>query len=324
MKAIVCTKYGHPEVLQLKEVEKPIPKNNELLVRIRATTVTAGDVRIRRFDVPKLFWFQFRLILGIKRPRRSILGVEYAGEVELVGAEIKNFKKGDRVFGSTSWLKFGCYAEYTVQKEDGIISKIPDNLGFEEVASVPFMGIGALHFIKKATIRKGQKMLIYGASGAVGTYAVQLSKHFGAEVTAVCSTSNLELVKSIGAQRVIDYTQEDISTNREQFDIFLDAVGKCPFSKAIKTIKKDGIYITVDRDFTQTIQGLWTKMTSKKKVIAGTASAKIEDLEFLNELLASGKLKSVIDKGYPFEKMAEAHRYVDLGHKKGNVVVTID
>ena len=321
MKAIVCTKYGRPEMLQLKEVEKPVPKENELLIRVRATTVTAGDVRVRRFDVPILFWFPIRLALEVKRPKQPILGVEYAGEVESVGTGIKNFKKGDRVFGSTSWLKFGCYAEYTVQKEDGIISKIPDNLGFEEVAPVPFMGIGALHFIKKTNIRRGHKMLIYGASGAVGTYAVQLANHFGAEVTAVCSTSNLELVKSIGAHKVIDYTQEDISTNREQYDIFLDAVGKCPFSKAFTTIKEDGTYITVDRDFSQTMQGLWAQLTSKKKVIAGTASAKTEDLEFLNELLASGKLKSVIDKVFPFEKMVEAHRYVDLGHKKGNVVV---
>lgn len=315
MKAIVCTKYGHPEVLQMEEDEKPTPKDNELLIRIHATTVTAGDVRVRRFDVPVLFWFPIRLALGLKKPKQPILGVEYAGEIESAGAEIKNFKKGDRVFGSASWMKFGCYAEYTVQKEDGIISKIPDNLGFEEVAPVPFMGIGALHFIKKAKIQKGQKMLIYGASGAVGTYAIQLANYFGAEVTAICSTSNLELVKSIGAHKVIDYTQEDISTKREQYDIFLDAVGKCPFSKAIKSIKKAGTYITVDRDFTQTIQGFWTKMTTNKKIIAGTASAKIEDLELLKDLLVSGKLKSVIDKVYPFEKMVDAHRYVDLGHK---------
>ena len=323
MKAIVCTRYGRPEVLQIKEVEKPTPKENEILIRVHATTVTAGDVRVRRFDVPVLFWFPIRLALGLKKPKQPILGVEYAGEVKSVGTGIKNFKKGDRVFGSTSWLKFGCYAEYTVQKEDGIISKIPENLGFEEVAPVPFMGIGALHFIKKAAIQKGQKMLIYGASGAVGTYAVQLANHFGAEVTAVCSTANLELVKSLGARKVIDYSTEDFSLEKEQYDIFLDAVGKCPFSKAIKSIKKDGKYITVDRNFNQTIQGLWTQLTSKKKVIAGTASAKTEDLEFLTELLASGKLKSVIDKVYPFEKMVDAHRYVDLGHKKGNVVVTL-
>lgn len=324
MKAIVCTKYGPPEVLQLKEVEKPVPKENEILIKMHASTVTAGDVRVRRFDVPVLFWLPIRLALGLMRPKQPVLGVEYAGEVEAIGTKITKFKKGDRIFGSTPWMKFGCYAEYIVQPEDGIISKIPEKLHFEEVAPMPFMGIGALYFIRKANLQKGQKILIYGASGAVGTYAVQLAKYFGAKVTGVCSTTNMELIKSLGADKVIDYTREDFSESGEQFDVFFDAVGKCPFSKAIKSVKKDGKYITAERGLSETIQGIFANKFTNKRVIAGTANAKIEDLIFLKELLISGKLKTVIDKTYPVEDIIKAHRYVDKGHKKGNVVLIFE
>ncbi|MGQ8337048.1 NAD(P)-dependent alcohol dehydrogenase [Sunxiuqinia sp. A32] len=211
MKAIVCTKYGAPDVLQMQEMNNPVPKEDEILIKVKATTVTAGDVRIRAFRVPLLFWFPFRLLLGLRRPKKSILGVEFAGEIEFTGQKITKYKTGDRVYGSTPWLSFGCYAEYLIMKEDGIIAEIPKNLSYEEVASVPFMGIGALYFVRKANIQKGQKMLIYGASGAVGTYAVQLANYFGAEVTAVCSTQNVDLVKSLGAELVVDYKKDDLS-----------------------------------------------------------------------------------------------------------------
>ncbi len=323
MKAILCTSYGPPEVLQIKEIEKPVPNDNEILIKVHTTTVTAGDVRVRRFDVPVLFWLPIRLALGVKRPKQPVLGVEYAGEVEVAGKDIKKFKIGDRVFGSTPWMKFGCYAEYIIQTEDGIISEIPESLRYEDVASVPFMGIGALYFIQKANIRKGQKMLIYGASGAVGTYAVQLAKYFEAEVTAVCSTANQELVKSLGADKTVDYTKEDFSKNSEKYDIFFDAVGKCPFSKAIKSVKKYGIYITADRGLVETVQGALVNLTGNKKVIAGTASPKIGDIDFLKKRIAEDKLKTVIDKIFPFEELVEAHRYVDQGHKKGNVIISV-
>lgn len=220
-------------------------------------------------------------------------------------------------------MKFGCYSEYVVQPENGIISKIPENISFKEVVPIPFMGIGAFYFNQKANIQKGKKIIIYGASGAVGTYAVQLAKYFGAEVTGICSTSNLELVKSFGADKVIDYTKEDFLKYREQYEVFFDAVGKCPFSRAIRSVKKGGIFITANRGLFETLQGSWVNAFTNKKVIAGTADAKVEDLNFLKELLISGKLITVIDRIYTFKKMPEAHKYVDRGHKKGNVMIKI-
>jgi len=323
MKAIVCTKYGPPEVLQFQEVAKPSPRDHEVLVKVHATTVTAGDVRIRGFVVHLLFWIPSRFMLGWRKPKRSVLGVEFAGEVESVGKEVTRFQPDDRVYGSSPWMSFGCYAEYLTVPEDGIITKIPAGKTYQEVASIPFMGIGALYFLRKANLQKGQKILIYGASGAVGTYAVQLAKYSGAEVTGVCSTANLEMVKSIGADRVIDYTQEDFSKIGETYDIVFDTVGKSPFTKCIRSLKKDGVYILADQRFMQTIQGIWTSLTSRKKIITQTAVAKEDDLEFLNELLESGAVRPVIDRVYPFDEMVEAHRYVDKGHKKGNVIINV-
>jgi len=324
MKAIICTKYGPPEVLQVGELEKPIPKDNEILIKVHATTVTAGDVRVRRFDVPLLFWLPIRLVLGLKRPKQPVLGVEYAGEVEAVGKNIQNFKVSDRVFGSTPWMKFGCYAEYTVQPEDGMISKIPDCLSYKEVASVPFMGIGALYFIRKAQLKSGKKILIYGASGAVGTYAVQLAKYFGAEVTAVCSSKNKQLVESLGADSVLDYTASDFKLGKEKYDVFFDAVGKCSFTKAIHSVKKGGKYITADRGLGDTIRGSVVNMSGNKTVIAGTAKPEPGDLEFLSKLMIKGKMISVIDRVFNFEEMQEAHHYVDSGRKRGNVIVRVN
>jgi NADPH:quinone reductase-like Zn-dependent oxidoreductase len=322
MKAIVATKYGPPEVLQLQEVGKPTPKANEILVKVHATTVNVGDCRMRSFNVPPLFWLPARITLGFTKPKNPIFGMELAGEVEAVGQDVKRFKVGDQVFASTFEENFGAHAEYKCLPEDGAVVTKPHNVSYEEATTLPLGANTALYFLKKGNIQLGQKVLINGASGSVGSFAVQLAKHFGAEVTGVCSTRNVELVKSLGADKVIDYTHEDFTKNSESYDIILDAVGKTTFSQCKSSLKNKGYYLHTVMVLPE-IKGLWYSMTTNKTVIGGTAATRTEALVFLKELIETGRLKAVIDRCYPLEQMVEAHRYVDQGHKKGNVVITV-
>lgn len=308
MKAIVCTRYGPPEVLQIKEVEKPSPKRDEVLIKIFATTVHRGDTRMRGFDIPGPGWQRFlaRVMLGFSKPRKDILGMELAGEIEEVGQNVKLFKKGDQVFASTLWAGFGAYAEYKCMAEDGVLAIKPANMTFEEAAVIPSGGITTLGIMKMANIKAGQKVLIYGASGSVGSFAIQLAKNFGAEVTGVCSTTSMELVRSLGADKVIDYTQEDFTQNGETYDVVFDAVDL--FRGDYKgSLEKTGIYLNVDK--------------SSDEIDTKDVRSLLEELKALIE---AGKLKAVIDRSYPMEDIVEAHRYVDKGHKKGNVVIVVD
>jgi NADPH:quinone reductase-like Zn-dependent oxidoreductase len=302
MKAIVCTKYGPPEVLQLKEVEKPAPKNNEVLIKIFATAVTASDCIVRGFNVPIKFWIPMALAVGFPKPRQPILGMVFAGEVESVGKDVKSFKQGDQVFGWDRFV-FGTYAEYKCMPEDGMLTIKPIHVNYEEAAAVPYGGLLALPYLRKGNIQSGQKILIYGASGAVGTSAVQLAKYYGAEVTGVCSATNLELVKSLGADAVIDYTKEDFTDRGELYDFIFNAVGKRKAKlQCKKALTPNGKHITIDD---------------------GSPKVHIEDIILLKELVEAGKIKPVIDRLYPLEQTIEAHRYVEKGHKKGNVVITV-
>jgi NADPH:quinone reductase-like Zn-dependent oxidoreductase len=322
VKAIVATAYGAPEVLQLKEVEKPTPKDNELLVKVHATTVNAGDCRMRSFTVPPLFWLPARLALGLRRPKNPIFGMELAGEVEAVGRDVTRFKPGDQVFASTFEQQFGAHAEYKCLPEDGAVVAKPNTLTYAEAATLAIGAQTALFFLKAANIRPGHNVLINGASGSVGTFAVQLAKHFGADVTGVCSTSNVALVQSLGADRVIDYTREDFTTNGETYDIILDAVGKTTFVQCQGALKPNGYYLNTVLEGAA-IQARWYAMTTDKHLIGGTAVPRTEALVFLKELSEVGRLKPVIDRCYPLEHMVEAHRYVEAGHKKGNLVVRV-
>lgn len=322
MKAIVCIKYGPPEVLKLIEVEKPSPKNNEVLIRIYATTVTIGDSRIRGFRVPPSFWIPARIALGLKKTKKSILGSVFAGEVELVGKEVKLFKKGDQVFASAGH-NFGAYAEYICVPENGCLVLKPMILNYEEAAAIPWGGLTALYFLKKANIQNGQKVLIFGASGSVGISAIQLARLFGAEVTGVCSTSNFDLVKSLGAIKLIDYTQKDFGKNFENYDVFFDTVGKSSIPDCLKSLKKEGIYLHTVVTPAISIRMQLTSIITGKTLLGGTFTPKTKDLIYLKELVEKGELKPVIDRRYPIEQIVEAHKYVDMGHKKGDVIISV-
>ena len=323
MKAIVYERYGPPEVLQLKEVEKPAPKDNEVLIKIHATTVTSGDWRVRSLNVPVGFGFISRLVFGVSRPRQPILGTELAGEIESVGKDVSRFKVGDQVFAFSDF-GMGCHAEYKCMPQDGAVALKPANLTYEAAAALSFGGTTALDFFRRAKLQSGERVLVNGASGAVGTAAVQLAKHFGAIVTGVCSTANVELVRSLGASHVIDYTQEDFAQNGETYDVIVDTVGTAPFSRSKASLKEGGRLLMVLAGLPDMLQIPWVSMTSSKKVIAGPAAVRVEDLRFLAGLAEAGEFKPVIDRRYPFEQIAEAHRYVDTGRKKGNVIITLE
>ncbi len=324
MKAVVCTKYGPPEVLKITEVKKPSPKENEVLVRIYATTVTAADFRVRSFTIPTFFWLPARLMLGLRKPRKSILGMELSGEIESIGKNVKSFKEGDEVFAATL-QSFGAYAEYICLPEDGPIAIKPTNTDYEEAAAIPIGARTAFHHLKRiAEVKPGQKVLIYGASGSVGTYAVQLAKYFGAEVTGVCSTSNLELVKSLGADKVIDYKKPDFTKNFETYDIIFITIDKCPFLACKKALSKKGTYLNIGRPM-KSLKMIWTSLTTSKKIVVGKNSPETaEALIILKRIIEKEQLKPVIDRVYLFDQIAKAHRYVDKGHKIGNVVITLN
>lgn len=326
MKAIVATKYGPPEVLQIKEIEKPVPAENEILVKVYATTVSAADYRVRSFNVPISFWLPARFALGLTKPRISVLGMDFSGVVDAVGKNVTKYKGGDLVFGLMGH-QFGCYAQYLCLSEDwklvGIAGK-PANLNFEEAAAIPFGGLTALYFMREAKIQKGQKVLITGASGSVGTYAVQIAKYYGAEVTAVCSTDKMELVKSLGADKIINYTKNDFTKSGEIYDVIFEVAGKTPFSDCKKSLTKTGTLLHAVAVPAVTIQMKWESITTGRKMVGGGPDNNSKDLIFLRELVESGKLKPIIDRIYPMEQIVEAHKYVESGHKKGNVVITIE
>jgi 2-desacetyl-2-hydroxyethyl bacteriochlorophyllide A dehydrogenase len=322
VRAVVWTNYGPPDVLQLEAVDKPTPKDNEVLIKVVAATVFTGDCEMRRGDFPISFWLPLRLMFGIRKPRIKIIGQELAGEIEAVGKAVTSFKAGDHVFAPTD-TSFGAYAEYICLPGTHPIQPKPSNMTHDEAATVPVGGLNALHFLRKGKVQSGERILINGAAGSIGTCAVQIAKAFGAEVTAVDSTEKIGKLRSIGADHVIDYTQEDFTRNGRTYDVIIDVVGKSPFSRSVKSLNNHGRYVLGNPRLAGAIKGIWTTLTSSKRVIVALAGYKTEDLEYLKELIEAGKLKAVIDRRYPLEKVADAHRYVETGQKTGNVVITM-
>jgi len=323
MKVAICTRYGLPEVLQFTERAKPVPKDNEVLIKIKATTVAVADSRIRSFTVPASVWLPARLALGLRKPRKPILGVELAGEVESTGKKVKRFKAGDLVFAA-ALKNFGAYAQYICLPEEDPIALKPANLTMEEAAALPIGARTALHFLEKGNIVKGQKVLIYGASGSVGTYAVQLAYYFGTEVTAVCSEANTDLVRSLGARQVIDYADPVFMEKLQKYDLVFVAVDKLPFAICNKLLKETGVYVNCTNPIKSLYQR-WVSMTTKKRIIMSeNVPEQSGYLERIKTLVEDNTLRPVIDRQYTFAQLAEAHRYVDLGHKKGNVVITME
>ena len=322
MKAVVCTRYGSPNVIQLREVPQPVPKANEVLIKIHAATVTAGDCEIRRFDIPILFWLFLRIILGITKPRRGIFGQEYAGEIEAVGNKVTRFKKGDAVFGPTT-ISLGAHAQYLSIPESYPNLFKPENMTYEMAATIPTGGINGLHFIRKAKIRSGEKVLLNGAGGSIGTYALQFAKSQGAIVTCVDSINKLPMLRELGADYVIDYAQVDFTKNGKTYDVIIDIVGTSPFSRSVKSLNPNGRYVLGNPTLTGMLRGLLTSLISNKQVISQFAGYHKEAFEFIRSQIDDGKLKIIIDKRFSLEQAAEAHRYVETGHKKGNVVIAV-
>jgi len=331
MKAVVYKKYGSPDVLEFQEVAKPALKDDEILVKIHTTSVNIGDIWARnfkemtpsKFTMPLPLWLPARMYFGFTKPRINILGSEFAGEIESTGKDVKRFRRGDQVFGYRG-QSMGAYAEYLCVPEDGLVAIKPANMTYEEAAHVPYGALTALNLLRKVNIQSGQKVLINGASGGIGSAAVQLARYFGAEVTGVCGTPRLEFVKSLGADKVIDYTNEDFTRNGETYDLVFDILGKTSFSRCKNSLKPNGIYLLASFKMKQLFQMLWTSMLGGKKVICALSGENPEDLIFIKGLIEVGKIKAIIDRSYPMEQIADAHRYVETGQKKGNVVITVE
>ena len=323
MKAVVWTAYGPPDVLQLQEVEQPAPQDDEVLIRIHAAAVTMGDCEARGLRIPWLIRLPMRLYMGYSKPSRVLtLGMELAGEIESAGKDVQGFRPGDQVFAATG-LEFGAYAEYICLPENGALAVKSANMSFAEAAATPVGGLEALHFLRAGGVRSGETVVINGAGGSIGTFAVQIAKALGADVTAVDSTGKLEMLRSIGADHVIDYTQDDFTRNGQSYDVIFDVVGKVPYSQAIKSLKPDGRFLVANPGLAHMLRGPWTRMTSSKKVFTATANHSAEDLVVLRGMIEAGKIKAVIDRRYPLEQAAEAHRYVESGQKKGDVVLIV-
>jgi len=329
MKAIVWTKYGSADGLQLREVAKPTPKDNEVLIKIHAATASTPDTELRRLKLPLLFAIPLRLYIGFRKPTRIMIpGTEFAGEIVTAGKDVTRYKPGDQVFGYTG-LAMGTYAEYMCLAENssgmaGVLGKKPVNMSYEEAAAVPFGGLEALHSLGKIDIQRGQKVLIVGAGGSIGTWTVQLAKHYGAEVTGVDHASKLDVLRSIGADHVIDYTQEDFTKSGQTYDVIFDTIGKSPFSGSLRSLNENGTYLNANPGVFSGVRWRWASKRSSKKVIPWTAGYTTDNLHALKELIEAGKIRSIIDRRYPLEQTADAHRYVDSGQKKGNIVITVE
>ncbi|MEM7375305.1 MAG: NAD(P)-dependent alcohol dehydrogenase [Bacteroidota bacterium] len=322
MKAIIWTKYGPPEVLQLEEVPKPVPKDREVLIRVHVTTVTAGDCELRRFQINPMFWFPLRLAMGLFRPRKKILGQELAGVVEVVGKDVENFQPGDRVLAATGF-QFGAYAEYICLPDSHLISPLPDEMSFEQGATIPTGGLNGLHFVRKAEIQAGEQVLIIGAGGSIGTYAIQLAKMKGAMVTAIDNGEKLEMMRETGADHVIDYTKDDFTNQDHRYNVIIDIVGKGSILRQMKTLTPKGRYILGNPGFSHIVGGKLTSWLTDKVAILALSGFHVEDFEYLKDLIQTGSISVVIDQQLPLDKMVQAHQYVEGGHKKGNLIIRL-
>ena len=322
MQAVVWTKYGSPEELHLREIEKPIPKDNEVLIRVRASTVTAGDGEVRRLDFPPWLWLPLRIYMGVIRPRNVVLGQELSGDIEAVGSVVTRWNVGDAVFAATT-VRFGGYAEYTTLSENAVMALKPETMSYEEAAAVPVGGLEALHFLTAAAIQPGERVLINGAGGSIGTFGVQIAKDMGAEVTAVDSAEKLAMLSDLGADHVVDYAREDFSQRGETYDVVFDVVGKGSYSRGMRVLGPRGRYLMANPRFFTALRGRWATATSGRRVIRGAGEQTQADLERLKTLAEAGTIKTVIDRVYPLAETAEAHRYVDTGAKIGNVIIKV-